>query len=289
MFLKAQSRQFYRWILRHISNEYHEDHLRQTAVVFSPHFDDETLGCGGTILKKKKAGADVKIVFMTDGGKSHRHLISENELKAIRESEGLAASRSLGLSACDIYFLEFEEKKLSEHLDAATNRVTEILLQQQPGEIFVPYYKEPLLWSEDHLATNRIVLSALQMCRRKTIVYEYPIWFWQHWPWASVPIRSHRELLRVLKKSCASGLRLLRDFRCSVYIGDVLELKRNALNQYKSQMTHFIPDPRWAMLGDVSNGEFLECFFQEHEVFRRYSVFACQEVRELDQYVFSDE
>ena len=141
MFLKAHSRQFYRWMLSHISNEYHEDHLRQTAVVFSPHFDDETLGCGGTILKKKKAGADVKIVFMTDGGKSHRHLISENELKAIRASEGLAASRSLGLSACDICFLELEETKLSEHLDAATNMVLAVLAlgkhanTQRPGTL----------------------------------------------------------------------------------------------------------------------------------------------------------
>jgi len=32
----------------------------------------------------------------------------------------------------------------------------------------------------------------------------------------------------------------------------------------------------------------LTCFFQEHEIFRRYSVFAYHEVRELDQYVFSD-
>ena len=228
------------------------------------------------------------IVFMTDGSKSHRRLISENELKAIRANEGLAASRSLGLSACDICFLELEETKLSEHLDAATNRLTEILLQQQPEEIFMPYYKEPSLWSEDHLATNRIVLSALQMCRRKIIIYEYPIWFWQYWPWASIPIRSHRELLRVLKKSCVSGSRLLGDFRCSIYIGDVLELKRNALKQYKSQMTQLIPDPRWRSLGDVSNGEFLACFFQEHEIFRRHSVFSCHEVRELDQYVFSD-
>jgi len=116
--------------MNRIMSEFDENALGRSAVVFSPHFDDETLGCGGTILKKKRAGADVKIVFMTDGSKSHRRLISENELKAIRASEGLAASRSLGLNACDICFLEFEETKLSEHLDAATNRVTEMLLQQ---------------------------------------------------------------------------------------------------------------------------------------------------------------
>ena len=67
---------------------------------------------------------------MTDGSKSHRRLIPENELKGIGASEGLAASGPLGLTACDICFLEFKETKLSEPLDAATNRVTEMLLQQ---------------------------------------------------------------------------------------------------------------------------------------------------------------
>ena len=101
-FFKAQARRFYRRVMNRIMSELDQNALGRSAVVFSPHFDDETLGCGGTILKKKRAGADVKIVFMTDGSKSHRHLISENELKAIRASEGLAASSSLGLSACDI-------------------------------------------------------------------------------------------------------------------------------------------------------------------------------------------
>jgi LmbE family N-acetylglucosaminyl deacetylase len=45
------------------------------VVVFSPHPDDETLGCGSTIIKKKRLGADVTIVFMTDGSKSHPHFI----------------------------------------------------------------------------------------------------------------------------------------------------------------------------------------------------------------------
>ena len=36
------------------------------CIVFAPHQDDETLGSGGTIIQKKRKGADVKIVFMTD-------------------------------------------------------------------------------------------------------------------------------------------------------------------------------------------------------------------------------
>ncbi|MFQ5760307.1 MAG: PIG-L deacetylase family protein [Acidiferrobacterales bacterium] len=265
--LKEWSRYSYRWLTNRLMGKLGEDDLARAAVAFSPHFDDETLGCGGTIIKKKRAGADVKIVFMSDGSKSHNHLISEDELKAIRAREALAACRCLGLNASDVFFLGFEEKNLRQHVKSATEQVAEILLQQQPEEIFIPYHKEFLA---DHFATNRIVASALQMCGRQPVIYEYPIWFWYHWPWASVPIRSRREMLSIVKNSVVSGLDLLRDFRSWVYIGDVLELKRRALDQYKSQMTRIIPDSRWMTLGDVADGEFLECFFQDREIFRRY-------------------
>lgn len=267
-FLKIKSRQFNQWVVSEIMSELDENDLERSAVVFSPHPDDETLGCGGTIIKKKKAGADVNIVFMTDGRRSHRQLISENELKAIRASEALAASRMLGVEENNVVLLEFKDGQLSEGQDSAIQQVTELLLHQQPDEIFIPYNKEAV---PDHLATNCIVLSAVELCGRKAIVYEYPIWFWQHWPWASVPMR-RREILTVLKTGFVSTLSLLRDFRCRVYIGDVLELKRAALDQYRSQMTRLVADPRWRTLGDVSNGEFLEPFFQDHEIFRRYSL-----------------
>ena len=43
----------------------------RAAMVFAPHPDDETLGCGGTVVKLRRAGVDVHIVFMTDGRHSH--------------------------------------------------------------------------------------------------------------------------------------------------------------------------------------------------------------------------
>jgi LmbE family N-acetylglucosaminyl deacetylase len=257
--------------MNHFMSKYAETNLSRSAIVFSPHPDDETLGCGGTIIKKKRSGTDVTIVFMTDGRRSHEHLISGDELKSIRAEEALAASQALGLEENEIVFLEFEDGKLNDNQISAINRVKEILLLQQPNEVFIPYYKEPLSWSKDHLATNRIVVSALQIYGKKVFVYEYPIGFWCHWPWiVNVPISSLWKKMDDLKKGLVSGLSLLKDFRCSVCIEDVLELKRVALDQYRSQMTRLIPDPRWSTLSDAWDGEFLECFFQDHEVFRRY-------------------
>jgi LmbE family N-acetylglucosaminyl deacetylase len=246
--------------------------LGRTATVFAPHPDDETLGCGGTILKKKRAGAKVKIIFVTDGGKSHPHLISENKLKIIRSNEALAASRTLGLKKQEIIFLEYKDKELGKNLDSATHRVSEILNHQQPDEIFIPYHKEPSSWSQDHLDTNRIALNALIRCKRKAIIYEYPIGLWNHPPWVNALVGNPMKTFRALKQGIVSGESLLNDFKCSVYIGDVLKLKRAALNQHKSQMTRLIPDLHWHTLSDLSTGEFLNCFFQEYEFFHK-SVF----------------
>jgi len=268
--LRVQSIRFVRFLMNHRMSEVDESDLGQSAVVFSPHPDDETLGCGGTIIRKRRKGADVTIVFMTDGRRSHRHLISEDELKSIRAREALAASRVLGVKENDVVFLEFENGKLGENRKLAIFKVINILMDQKPEEVFVPYYKEPSSWSEDHSATNRIVVSALQIYGRRTIIYEYPIGFWCYWPWVQRSACSLREILSALKQVLVSGSSMLQDFRYAVSIEEVLEIKRAALGQYKSQMTRLIPDPRWKTLGDVSNGDFLKCFFQEYEVFRRY-------------------
>ena len=41
--------------------------MKKTALVFSPHNDDETLGTGGTILKLTKAGYSVAVCEVTSG------------------------------------------------------------------------------------------------------------------------------------------------------------------------------------------------------------------------------
>ncbi len=249
-----------------LMSEADEGELADSAVVFAPHQDDETLGCGGTIIKKQRAGAKIRIVFTTDG-RHAQDLIPEDEMKAIRIREAIAATHSLGLEENDVIFLEFEDNKLRENQKNATDKVIEIIQQEQPAQVFIPYYKDIL---PDHIATNRIVISALRACGKRVVIYEYPIWFWYNWPWVSIPRCSQRHILIRLKCHLSAGLRFLRDFRCFVYIGDVLKLKQTALENYKSQMARPIPDPDWLMLAEVSNGEFLQCFYQEREIFRRY-------------------
>ncbi|MDA8369699.1 MAG: PIG-L family deacetylase [Nocardiopsaceae bacterium] len=43
------------------------DWSRQRILIFAPHPDDETLGCGGLVSKAKAAGAEVYVQFLTVG------------------------------------------------------------------------------------------------------------------------------------------------------------------------------------------------------------------------------
>jgi len=248
-----------------------EGDLARSAVVFAPHPDDETLGCGGTIAMKKQAGADVSIVFMTDGRRSNRHLMPEEQIKAIRRDEALAATGALGVSQDRVIFLDFENGKLSQHREAARRRVVEIL-DDGPQEVFVPYRGEPPLASDEHRLTNQIVLSALDRCRRRRLVYEYPVWLWDSWPWVPIAGQGLARKFRFMLRSARSSLALFLRFHCSVDIRSVLDLKRAALSCHRSQMTRLVADPRWKTLPQMGDGEFLECFFGGYETFWRHQL-----------------
>ena len=239
--------------------------LSRAAIVFAPHPDDETLGCGGTILKKRAAGATVTTVFMTDGRRSHRHLMTEDELAAIRSAEARAASRALGVQ--DSVLLGFPDTGLTAAQAEAVPRVAAILAEREPDEVYVPYYREP---PADHVATRDIVLAALREVARPVTVYEYPVWFWDSWPWTPMP-RGRDRIRRYWRQSGTATLGLLRgELRWAVPVGDVLEGKRAALELHASQMRPLRPDVKWPVLADVANGEWLARFFQPEERFYRY-------------------
>ncbi len=241
--------------------------LSQSAIVFAPHPDDEALGCGGTILRKKAAGATVKLVFVTDGSRSHAALMPEAELRNIRYDEALAAAKLLGLAPEEVTFLDFGDGRLAQNLAAATEKIR-IFLQANPAlEVFVPYHRET---PPDHALTYQAVVAALDQLSLTPQIYAYPIWHWRQWPW--VPLRrggGKKAFLREIIATLHNGLGtdIFKDFQYAVDIQPVLVQKRAALAQHATQMKKPSALPQWPTLGDVGNGDFLACFFQNYEIF----------------------
>ena len=241
-----------------------DEELGKSAVVFSPHFDDETLGCGGTILRKRALGADVSIVFLTDGRASHRDWIEEDELARMRAREGLEAAAALGVDASRVHRLGYEETRLRACADEAVARVREILHAIAPEQVFVPYRFEA---PEDHAATFEIVRRALARLDHQVHVFEYPIWVWMQWPWAALPPQTSGGHIRAWIRQGRGLCRFLRDFRFRVEIAELTGQKRQALEKHRSQVVRPLEQPDWPILSEVGGGDFLDCFFRDFEVF----------------------
>jgi LmbE family N-acetylglucosaminyl deacetylase len=238
-----------------------------SCIVFAPHQDDETLGCGGTIIKKLKKGARAKVVYMTNGNNSHKHTHAIN-LKDRRREEAISACKVLGFKEEDIIFMDYEDGSLQSNFNEAVKEVVEVLESFSPQEIYIPYIEDH---HPDHKSTNRIAIEAVKQVGRKTIVMEYPTWFWDHWPIVTIESKRKKHFINHLKNSFTSIGHLLRDLRYSVDIRDVIDIKREALYKHVSQLTRLDEDDNWFILGDVSNGDWLDCFFRSREVFYRHT------------------
>jgi hypothetical protein len=79
--VKVHVRSLSEYFLRHQTRALDEKDLAKSAVIFAPHPDDETLGCGGTMLKKISADAEITLCFLTNGENSHSDLISKDVFK----------------------------------------------------------------------------------------------------------------------------------------------------------------------------------------------------------------
>ena len=270
MSLRSSARALLDNRLRRLRSFGAEDWLA-SALIIAPHPDDETLGCGGTICKKIAAGAAVSFVFVTDGGSSHSHNIGREELIEMRETEAREAVLRLGGNALEVSFLRHPDSDASNHVDQIAADVLSLLQQKKPQSVFIPHVKD---FPSDHTAVNAATVEALRTYGRPVTVYEYPIWYWYHWPWISLwgdlPgmwRTSARQTLRT-----GAGLSILSALNRRVYIGDVLEVKCASLAAHRSQTRRPESDGNWATLGDLAGGEFVARLLSDYETFSRYEV-----------------
>lgn len=253
--------------LDHQSSLMSPETLAESALIVAPHPDDETLGCGGTILQKRRAGAEVKALILSDGRHSHPGL-EPDALGALRCSEARDACRTLELPDDAVEFAGIPDQSLALELESATQAIEETLRRDRPEQIFVPYRFD---LPEDHFATYQAGTRAIERAGLDIVRYEYPVWFWDHWPWSPLQTRHPIRLMKAAALATTSSFRLCRDLRVKLDISDVIETKQEALQRYGSQMQRPEDDPSWPILADVSEGEFLSRFLSPFEFFHSTS------------------
>ncbi len=155
----------------------------RSAIIFAPHPDDETLGCGGLIALKRQQLVPVKVVILTDGRASHNGLadIQREELVQVRNQEAIAALSALGVERFDIHFLDQPDGSLKA-LSGTKRRdlilqLVQLLTTFHPQEVYVPHAKDR---HSDHEATFELVLAAIAQTKQAFSIFQYPIWlFWE--------------------------------------------------------------------------------------------------------------
>lgn len=148
-------------------------------LVVAPHPDDESLGCGGLIAGSVRAGQRLHVVFVTDGGASHRRSRSWSRarLASCREEEAQEALRRLGAGDCGRSFLRLPDAAMpapgSAAYAEARSRLIALLRAFAPRLVILPWRRDPHC---DHRDSWSLVMDCLAATRLGPEILEYAIW-----------------------------------------------------------------------------------------------------------------
>lgn len=133
--------------------------MKKKVMVISVHPDDETLGCGGTILKKIKQGFQVDIVMVTnistDQGFSQERVDSRQvEINEMQEKYG-----------CNVHLMNLKSMELDKYdTGELVGKFSKIISSVEPNIIFLPF-------KGDAHSDHRVTFESAYSC---TKTFRYP-------------------------------------------------------------------------------------------------------------------
>lgn len=180
------------------------DARKKPVLILAPHPDDETFGCGGTIRMLVESGIAVDVVFMTRGemgmeAGAQPSVAAKSETAQLRMAEAQAACAVLGVRS--VQFLDGADTRLSEQPELAAG-LAQLFERESYQRIFCPWQQDA---HDDHMATFRLM-------RRAANARRLPMQFWLYEVWKMLPANTF------------------------VPIDNTIEIKRQASEQYKSQL-----------------------------------------------------
>ncbi|MGL5944196.1 MAG: PIG-L deacetylase family protein [Waterburya sp.] len=222
--------------------------LTSSVLVVAPHPDDEALGCGGAIAILRQMKLPVKVAIISDGTQSHPNSrkYPTEALRELREKESLAALKILDVDPQDITFFRLPDGNVPNldeaEFDSTINLFQDYLNQfniksciqpitkpsafcplpsafsRRELTIFLPWRGDP---HRDHRASWQLINAAIKKLEISPRLLEYPIWTWE------------RQQTSDLFDSAKTW---------QLNISGVLDLKKQAIAQYRSQISDLIDD-----------------------------------------------
>ena len=132
----------------------------QKVLVIAVHPDDETLGCGGTLLKHKAQGDEIHWMIVTemttDCGFSPEAIARrEREIETVAQMYGFAS----------VHYLKFPTTRLDEiPLSQLVTAMSKVFQSIQPDQVYLPF-------QHDVHSDHQHAFSAAYSC---TKVFRYP-------------------------------------------------------------------------------------------------------------------
>ncbi len=224
----------------------------RSCLVLAPHPDDETLGCGVTIIRKRVVGTHVKVVIVTDGKLSAQsNVFSSEGLAAMRRTEALEACDRLGVDQTDVMFLGYPDGEVGRYSSELSAKIEEVVKATGADEILAPWIHD---YHPDHRLLSAVVRRLAAEGRLATPVLEYPIWSWQAWPWSARP----SDLLHASKRCLRHPIKPLTEGRpILIRMDGYREAKKYALDAYRSQLVNLTGEPGWRTLPPEIKSYFL--------------------------------
>jgi LmbE family N-acetylglucosaminyl deacetylase len=187
------------------------------TLVVAPHPDDETLGCGGTLLRRVSVGANVGWLIVT--GISEQGGWSVEQIRR-RDAEIALVAAAVGFT--QVFNLRLPTAQLDRlPMSTLIEKFSEVFSTFQPEEVFLPH-------RSDAHSDHRIVFEAAAACTK-----------WFRYP--SV----RRVLAYETISETESGLDADCTFRPNVFvdIDEFLDRKLEIMAIYQSELGAF-PFPR---------------------------------------------
>lgn len=153
----------------------------EKCLLLSPHFDDETLGCGGVLIKYPQ---NFHIVCLTDGSKGSQ--VDNEELPKTRKQEFVSVMNELSITSYE--FLDIEDGKVIYNYDKF--KTIEI---SDYDYIFLPGYFEN---HKDHKAVTPLLQKLLKEKKAKK---NLKICFYEIWSALALP-NAFVDITRMFKR-----------------------------------------------------------------------------------------
>jgi LmbE family N-acetylglucosaminyl deacetylase len=125
-------------------------------LVVAVHPDDETLGCGGTLLKHKAHGDSIHWLICTESDSvNHFYQIRENEIQRVAEKYWFDSTHNLKLKT-----MQVDEYTMSELI----GKISKVINEVKPNIIYLPF-------KGDIHSDHRKIFEAAYSCTKS---FRYP-------------------------------------------------------------------------------------------------------------------